>query len=122
MRLAINEPVRMSVARPMRAFCIIPVSWADSDADGRCSSIPAGRPDGLPCIIGGNLDGVAGETSVGGIDIPGDICAGVSGCDTFCGFQVDSGGFIVGEGMTLDGCLELLRVKKPGPFCFIRRC
>lgn len=84
MRLAINEPVRMSVARPMRAFCIIPVSWAASVAEGRCSSTLTGVLDGPGCRIGGNLGGGTGGTSAGGIGTPGDICAGAGGCDTFC--------------------------------------
>ena len=82
MRLAINEPVRMSVARPMRALCSMPVSWAGSVADGRCSSGLMGGLDRPGCIPGGNLDGDAGKTSAGEIGTPDDICAG--GCETLC--------------------------------------
>ena len=74
----------MSVARPIRAFCSMPVSWAGSDADCRCSSILTGRPDGLRCIIGGNLDGGAGNASAGENGTSGDICAGALGCDAVC--------------------------------------
>ena len=84
MRLAINEPVRMSVARPMRAFCIIPVSWAASVAEGRCSSILTGGLDGPGCIIGGKLDGGTGDASAGEIGTPDDMCMGAGGCDTLC--------------------------------------
>ncbi len=72
------------MARPIRVFCSMPVSWADSDADCRCPSILAGSPDGLRCIIGGNLDGGADNASACEIGTPGGICAGVSGCATFC--------------------------------------
>ena len=74
----------MSVARPIRAFCSMPVSWADSDADGRLSSIVSGTPNGLRCIVGGNLYGGTGDTSAGEIGNPGGISAGVDGCDTCC--------------------------------------
>ena len=84
MRLAINEPVRMSVARPIRAFCSMPVSWAGSDADCRCSPTPLDRPDGLRCIIGDNLDGGTGIASAGENGTSGDICAGADGCDALC--------------------------------------
>ena len=74
----------MSVARPIRSFCSMPVSWADSDADGRLSSILSGRPSRPGCIVGGNLDGGTGDASAGEIGTPGDMSAGFDGCDTCC--------------------------------------
>ena len=112
----------MSVARPIRALCSVPVSWAGSEADGRCSSFLAGRPEGLRCIIGGNLEGGTGDTSTGETGMPGDICVEPGACETSGWFQADAGGLKVGEGITLEGCLALLRIKNPGLSVCMRRC
>src|SRR5207247_113444 len=82
-------------------------------ADCLCSPIGAGKPDGLCCRSGGNLDGSKGDASIGGFGIPGDICAGACWCGTPW-LHGEVWGLIGGGGTLSAGCFALLRRKKPG--------